>query len=147
MPTYSEAAIRGAIKTGVLKNIVKFAGKHICQSLFFNKVASNSIKKKTLAHVFSCEFCKILQNTSGRLLLHISFEISKCNGFSKTFGNFIYFLFEFFLVVWNFKFFSLFSLPSEENCGKLAFWKSICYNPVSIFITQFVESFCCNWLF
>ena len=26
-------------KKGVLKNFVKFTGKHLCQSLFFNKVA------------------------------------------------------------------------------------------------------------
>ena len=41
---------------GVLKNFVKFTGRHLCQSLFFNKVA---IKKETLAQVFSCEFCDI----------------------------------------------------------------------------------------
>ena len=27
------------MKTGVLKDFVKFTGKHLCQSLFFNKVA------------------------------------------------------------------------------------------------------------
>ena len=54
---------RCSIKTGVLKNIAKFTAKHICQSLFFNKIASNFIWKKTLAHVFSCEFCKIFKNT------------------------------------------------------------------------------------
>ena len=45
-------------KKGVLKNFAKFAGKHLCQSLFFNKVG-NFIKKETLAQVFSCEFCDI----------------------------------------------------------------------------------------
>ena len=54
-----------------IKNIAKFTGKHLCQSLFFN---SNFIKKETLTQVFSCESCNIfkntfLQNTSGRLLL------------------------------------------------------------------------------
>ena len=38
-----------------------------CQSFFFNKVAGlrpwNFIKKKTLAQVFSCEFCEISKNT------------------------------------------------------------------------------------
>ena len=54
-------------------------GKHLCQSLFFNKVAGlriflysdciqentqacNFIKKETLAQVFSCEFCEISKN-------------------------------------------------------------------------------------
>ena len=27
------------MKKGVLKNLAKFTGKHLCQSLFFNKVA------------------------------------------------------------------------------------------------------------
>ena len=53
-------------KKGVLKKFAKFSGKHLCQSLFFNKVAGgacNFIKKETLAQVFSCEFCKISKNT------------------------------------------------------------------------------------
>ena len=44
---------------GVPENFAKFTGKHLCQSLFFNKVA----EKETLAQVFSCEFCKIFKNT------------------------------------------------------------------------------------
>ena len=50
----------------VLRNFVKFTGKHLCQSLLFNKVAggaSNFIKKGTLAQVFSSEFCEISKNT------------------------------------------------------------------------------------
>ena len=42
---------------GVLRNVAKFTEKHLCQSLFFNKVAGgacNFIKKETLAQVFSC---------------------------------------------------------------------------------------------
>ena len=35
----SEAATRCSIKESVLKNFTKFTGKHLCQSLFFNKVA------------------------------------------------------------------------------------------------------------
>ena len=53
-------------KKGVLRNLPKFTGKHLCRSLFFNKVvaeACNFIKKETLAQVFSCEFCEISKNT------------------------------------------------------------------------------------
>ena len=53
-------------KIGVLKNLAKFIGKHLCQSLFFNKnadVVCNYIKKETLAQVFFCEFCEIFKNT------------------------------------------------------------------------------------
>ena len=51
---------------GVLRNFAEFTGKHLCQSLFFNKVAGgawNFIKKETLAQVFSCEFRDITKNT------------------------------------------------------------------------------------
>ena len=51
-------------KKRVLKNLTKFTGRHLCQSLFFNKVACNFIKKETLTQVFSCEFCKIFKSTS-----------------------------------------------------------------------------------
>ena len=49
-------------KKGVLRSFTKFTGKHLCQSLFFNKVAG-FIKKETLAQVFSCEFYEISKNT------------------------------------------------------------------------------------
>ena len=51
------------MKKGVLRNFTKFTGKHVCQSLFFNKVAGLGLKKETLAQVFSCEFCEISKNT------------------------------------------------------------------------------------
>ena len=48
----------------VLKNFAKFTGKHLCQSLFFNKAAGLRpavlLKKRTLAQVFVCEFFEIL---------------------------------------------------------------------------------------
>ena len=53
-------------KKVVLKNFPNFTRKHLCQSLFFNEVAvlaSNYIKKETLAQVFSCEFWAIFKNT------------------------------------------------------------------------------------
>ena len=37
----SEAVVRRySVKKGVLRNFTKFTGKHLCQSLFFNKAAS-----------------------------------------------------------------------------------------------------------
>ena len=50
----------------VLKSFVEFAGKHLCQSLFFNKFSNlqpaTLSKKETLAQFFFfsniCEFCK-----------------------------------------------------------------------------------------
>ena len=69
---------RCSMKKGVLKNFTKFTGKHLCQSLFFNKVAglrSTSLLKKRLWYrCFPVNFAKFLrtrffQSTSGRLLL------------------------------------------------------------------------------
>ena len=57
----------------------KFTGKHVCQSLFFNKVAglrhATLLKKKLWHRSCSVNFAKLLrtpflQNTSGRLLLY-----------------------------------------------------------------------------
>ena len=47
------------MKEGVLRNFIKFTGKHLCQSLFFFKKKRPFIKKETLAQVFYCEFCEI----------------------------------------------------------------------------------------
>ena len=59
---------RCSMKKGVLRNFRNFTGKHLHQSLFFNKViglmqACNFIKKESLAQVFFCEFCDISENT------------------------------------------------------------------------------------
>ena len=67
-------------KKRCLKNFAKLTGKHLCQSLFFNKVAGvtyNFVEKETVAQVHTCfpvNFAKFLrtpflQNTSGRLFL------------------------------------------------------------------------------
>ena len=72
---------RCSMKKGVLRNFIKFTGKHLCQSLFFNKVAglrlSTLLKKRLLHRCFPVNFGKFLrtlflQNISGRLLLHRS---------------------------------------------------------------------------
>ena len=58
------------VRKGVLRNFAKFTGKHLHQSLFFNKVAGlrpatllKKDEKETLAQVFCCEFCQISKNT------------------------------------------------------------------------------------
>ena len=65
-------------KKGVLRNFAKFIGKHLCQNLFFDKVAGlrpETLLKKRLCHrCFPMNFAEFLrtpflQNTSGRLLL------------------------------------------------------------------------------
>ena len=68
MPLYGFASVRSnhqmcSVKKGVLRNFTKFTGKHLCQSVFFNKVAGLRLN---FAKFLRTPF---LQNTSGRLLL------------------------------------------------------------------------------
>ena len=59
---YTEAATEG-----FLKNFIKFIGKRLCQSIFFNKVASlrpaNLLKKRLRHKCFSVNFVKSLRTT------------------------------------------------------------------------------------
>ena len=64
-------------RKAVLKNFAKFTGTHLCQSLFFNKVAdlrtATLLQKRLWHRCFPVNFAKFLrkpfsQNTSGRLL-------------------------------------------------------------------------------
>ena len=64
---------RCSIIKGVLRNFAKFTGKHLRQSLFFNKVAT-LLKKRFWHRCFPMNFAKFLrtpflQNTSGQQLL------------------------------------------------------------------------------
>ena len=70
---------RCSVRKGVLRNFAKFKGKHLCQSLFFNKVPglrpATLLKKRPWHRCFPLNFMKFLripfsQNTSWRLLLN-----------------------------------------------------------------------------
>ena len=73
---------------GVLRNFARFTGKHLCQSLFFNKdegSTCNLLKKEALTLVFFREFCKISKNTFSiehlrwlLLFLHSCSTCTKC---------------------------------------------------------------------
>ena len=69
---------RCSIQIGVLRNFTKFTGKHLCQSLFFNKVTgprpATLLKKRLWHKCFPVKFTKFLrtpflQSSSWRLLL------------------------------------------------------------------------------
>ena len=53
------------MEKGVLRNFAKFSGKHLCQSLFFNKVAGlgppASLKKRLWHRFFPVNFAKFLR--------------------------------------------------------------------------------------
>ena len=74
---------RCSLREDVLRNLSKFTGKHLCQSLLFNKVASlrpSTLSKNKLWHrCFPMNFAifqrtPFLRNTSGRLLLYLTFH-------------------------------------------------------------------------
>ena len=56
-------------KKSVLKNFAKFTGKHLCQSLFLNKVAglrlANLLKTRPWHRCFPVNFAKILRTPLG----------------------------------------------------------------------------------
>ena len=62
---------RCSVRKGVLRNFGKFTGKHLCQSLFFDKVAglrpATLLKKRFWHRCFPLNFQEhlFLQNTSG----------------------------------------------------------------------------------
>ena len=60
-----------------LRNFTKFTGKHLCQSLLFNKVAESLLKKGLQGRCFPVNLAKcprtpFLQNTSGGLLRYLN---------------------------------------------------------------------------
>ena len=71
---------RCSVRKGVLRNLAKFTGKHLCESLYLNKVVGQSLYSKFLRKLF-------LQNTSGRLLylrgVHFWSELTKKTFFTE----------------------------------------------------------------
>ena len=99
---------RCAIEKGVLKIFSKFIGKHLRQSLFFNKIAALSLR---LWHGrFPVNFAKFprmpfLQSTSGRLHPY-HFLKHPCQFSIISFLNFVFFsifsmVFYTFYSIWN----------------------------------------------
>ena len=81
-------------KKGILRNFTTFSGKHLCQSLFLNKVAhlrSATLLKKRLWHrFFPVNFAKCLRTPFliehfHRLFLHVFIYLHiSCNILEKT---------------------------------------------------------------
>ena len=77
---------RCSVRKGIHRNFTKFTGKHLCHSLFLNKVSglrpATLLKKKLWHSYFPVNFMKFLrtpflQNTSGRLLLELLFSVNE----------------------------------------------------------------------
>ena len=63
---FSSEAVTRRFK-GFLKNFAKFTGKHLCQSLFLNKVVTGSgtlLKKRLWYRCFHLNFAKFLKTPS-----------------------------------------------------------------------------------
>ena len=82
-----------SIRTGVLKNFAKFTGIHLCQSLFFNKVADlrpTSLLKKRLWHrCFPKNFAKSLRKLFSRTFLATASEKNTVFACFKTYVNYL----------------------------------------------------------
>ena len=73
---------RCSMRKGALRNFAKFTGKHLCKSLFLNKVAGLVLQlylKKRLWHVFSCEFCEISKSTFSYRTPPVAASVSTLN--------------------------------------------------------------------
>ena len=79
---------RCSVRKGVLGNFIKFTGKHLCQNVFFNKVAglrpATLLKRRLWHRCFPVNFVKFLrttflQNTSRPLLLWVSTRFDWCH--------------------------------------------------------------------
>ena len=87
LTSYRSSHRRCSVRKGVIRNFVKFTGKHLCQSLFFNKVEGlrPALLKKRLSHRCSCEFCEITKKTflTEHLWMTASIVISRKTFFLK----------------------------------------------------------------
>ena len=82
---------RCSVRKDALRNSAKFTGKHLCQSLLFNKVAGlglsfliklqaqacKFIKKETLVQIFPCGFCEISKKTFFTVYLQATASVCK----------------------------------------------------------------------
>ena len=75
MNGYRRSHLRCSVRKGVLRNFTKFTGKHLCQSLFFNK--------ETLAQTFSCDFFEISKNTFFTEYLRATASLVKLLSYSR----------------------------------------------------------------
>ena len=80
---------RYSVRNCILRNFAKFTGKHLYQSLFFNKVASLRLWQRC----FPVNFAKFLRNLFYRTHLGDCFScfLGILKSDQKTFQNFFYF--------------------------------------------------------
>ena len=66
--TQRSSLLRCSMKNDVLRNFTKFTAKHLCQSVFFNKIAglrpATLLKKRLWHRYFPVNFAKFLRTPS-----------------------------------------------------------------------------------
>ena len=69
---------RCSVRKGILRNFAKFTGKHLCQVLFYNKVAgpepATLLKKRLWHRCFPMNFAKFLRTLFHRTPLNDCFS-------------------------------------------------------------------------
>ena len=80
-----------SVRKGVLRNFIKFTGKHMCDRVSFliklQPSVCNFIKRETLAQVFFCEFCKISKNAFSYITPPVAAsEVYEKNSFTYSFS-------------------------------------------------------------
>ena len=80
-----------SVRKGVLRNFIKFTGKHMCERVSFliklQPSVCNFIKRETLAQVFFCEFCKISKNAFSYITPPVAAsEVYEKNSFTYSFS-------------------------------------------------------------
>ena len=80
-----------SVRKGVLRNFIKFTGKHMCERVSFliklQPSVCNFIKRETLAQVFFCEFCKISENAFSYITPPVAAsEVYEKNSFTYSFS-------------------------------------------------------------
>ena len=68
---------RCSVRKGVLRNFAKFTEKHLCQSLFFNKIAG--LSRPQASYIFTFYMLKLLVNTYDQIfVIETCYQVEIC---------------------------------------------------------------------
>ena len=129
---------RGLLKKGVLTNLVKFTGKHLYHSLFFNKVADHRpavLLKKRPWHMWFLRTHFLRNNSGWPLMQIIRVTLNKRISNSS--------LLEFFFKIGVLKYFVVFT--RKHLCWSLLFNKFADWRPIALMKKLLVQGFYCEF--
>ena len=88
--SYRSSHQRCSVKKGVLKNFAKFTRKHLCQRLFFNKVAGLDKTNRFGRWELNFKWSLIEKSFKQSYYLCFSFHLYKANLLNKTDIDFVF---------------------------------------------------------